>query len=90
MDSMIVLAWSEVVKVHDGEPWASDLGQRPTFIPKVIANAVVWCRTQIPGDLERARSHADSLSATLYFFSQNDTDPLARARKKVLSCKITP
>lgn len=37
----IVIAWTETGMVHDGQPFAADLGARPVVVERVKASAAV-------------------------------------------------
>ena len=81
----IVLARAENCAEWDGQPFASDLGQRPKFVPTRRAVAMVWLNAGDASDEEKARAFAASDGYTVFTYAVGEADPLGKARAAVLA-----
>lgn len=81
----IVLTKVESELLHDGKPYAADLGQRPRLIERPRVLAVVWANKATLRDLASATAYAERDGWTLHIMSSSERDPLGSARAKVHS-----
>lgn len=91
----IVVAWLDEGMVHDGRPFAADLGARPNMRVQVQAKAAMWLNKGTEADIEKARAHVakehpDNGRVYAYAFTWSagkmagPKDPLKQAREDVL------
>lgn len=84
----IVVARAEDDVKWDGEPFASDLGQRPKFVPCRRAVAMAWVVEREGDDIALERQKADAFAAregyTVFEFPADEPDPIGKARAAVL------
>lgn len=85
----IVIARAEDDVVWDGQPFASDLGQRPKFVPTRRAVAMVWVTEREGDDVALERQKAAAFAAkdgyAVFEFPADEPDPLGKARAAVLA-----
>lgn len=87
----IVIAWPDVEHVHDGQPYAADLGTRPRMVAIPTGRAVMWLRRGTLRDVERAEEYAAEMRredpprlARVFVYETSERDPLGRARRDVV------
>lgn len=91
----IVIAWVVEETVHDGRPYAHDLGQRPGTRVERVARAAIWLNKGTEADVVKARAYCEnptSRSSTdpesaryAFIYPPTEKDPLGRARRDVLA-----
>jgi hypothetical protein len=84
MPFQIVIAWTEDSAEWDGEPYAADLGERPTMRPVRLAKACMWLNRGTAADVEKARVYAAPQGYSVLTFPASVRDPLGAARAAVL------
>jgi hypothetical protein len=80
----IVLAWTEDSAEWDGEPYAADLGERPSMRPTRLAKAAMWLRKGTEADVEKARAYAAREGHRVLTFPASERDPIGAAKAAVL------
>lgn len=81
----IVIAWTEDSAEWDGEPFAADLGERPTMRPVRNAKACMWLNRGTDADVEKARAYAAKDGHHVLTFPPSEHDPLGVAKASVLT-----
>lgn len=81
---VIVIAWTETIMIHDGEPWAADLGERPGMVEQVKPNALVWINKGTAEHLASAQKYAAVEGYQVITYDSTEKDPLNRARRDIL------
>lgn len=89
-----VLAWTVATRVHDGRPYARDLGASPGLRTVVEGRAATWRLDAGPDDLEDAQRYADIENArrdpaevgayVVLTYPRAEREPLERARREVV------
>jgi hypothetical protein len=80
----IVIAWTEDSAEWDGEPFAADLGERPTMRPTRLAKAAMWLRQGTDADVAAAKRYAAPQGYIVLTFPASERDPLGAAKAAVL------
>jgi len=82
----IVVAWLVYEQEYDGEPYARDLGARPTMREVKVPRAVVWKTNGTDDDVRKASKHARAEYGEGFavYTHQDETDPHGRARRDIL------
>jgi len=86
MRQTIVLARVVEESVHDGKPYARDLGYLPKFKTVRVPQAVVWLNDGNTADVEKAHAHCaqEGQGWRVFTMSTSIPDPLETARRLVL------
>jgi len=86
MRQTIVLARVVEESVHDGKPFARDLGHLPKLKTVRIPQAVVWLNSGDSIDVEKAHAHCrtEGQGWRVFTMSMSVADPLETARRLVL------
>ncbi len=84
---LIVIAWTEVVQVWDGEPYRLCLGQQPRMVEQTQATACTWLLKGCDADVEKARTFVIGeygSRGAVFTYPVKEKDPLGRAKKEIL------
>lgn len=90
----IVIAWTVRTSVHDGRPYAADLGQRPGMRTVWEPRACTWTLSGGTGELlkagtfcareNRSMDSASETPRTVFSYPTSTRDPLGAARRDVM------
>lgn len=80
----IVIAWTEDGTEWNGEPFAVDLGERPTMRTVRRAKAAMWLNRGTAADVDAAKRYAAGQGHHVFTFPISVRDPLAAAKDAVL------
>lgn len=87
-ETYTVIAWKEISMEWDGELFSADLGERPNFIPKQKAKALVW---RAGGNFQQDAqdyiskvmvNDEDKINPTVFVLKTDD--PLGEAKRRIL------
>lgn len=82
----IVIAWTEVVQVPDGKPYARDLGALPGLKEETVPHAVVWLLRGRQADVQKAQAHVSSEypdTGRVFTYPTDEKDPIGQAKKGI-------
>jgi len=85
-ENQVVIAWITTESVHDGKPYASDLGRRPKFKDVEVAHSLCWVLSGTDSDVKTAEAYCrrNKLEgAKVFTFPLDRADVLEEGRKRV-------
>ena len=80
-ETYTVIAWTETLRVWNGEPFAADLGRLPKFVSVEKPFALVWSRGD---EKEAAKRYAATMDNNPKVFLLTTEYPLEMARTLIL------